>query len=101
MQVRPPFNPGAGKTSLTLRYTDNTYNDKLRCTVGVDFRSKAIDVDGIRVKLNIFDTAGQEAYRSIVKTYYCGVDAALFCYAINKYTSLDSAGRASPRSTVG
>lgn len=50
---------GIGKTCLTLRYTDNTFSNTVRCTVGVDFRSKTIDIDDLRVKLNIFDTAGQ------------------------------------------
>lgn len=73
-----------GKTSLTLRYTDNIYTEATKCTIGVDFKSKSIDIDEIKVRLNIFDTAGQETYKSIVRTYFSGVDAALFCYAVDK-----------------
>lgn len=73
-----------GKTCLTLRYTENVYGETARCTIGVDFKSKSIDIDEIKVRLNIFDTAGQETYKSIVRTYFSGVDAALFCYAIDK-----------------
>jgi len=48
-----------GKTCLTLRYTENTYSETVKCTVGVDFKSRSIDIDEIKVRLNIFDTAGQ------------------------------------------
>jgi small GTP-binding protein len=59
-----------GKSCLLLRYTDDKFQDTFMTTVGVDFKTKFITVDGTRVKLQIWDTAGQEKFRSITKAYY-------------------------------
>uniref|UniRef100_A0A8D2KQ31 Uncharacterized protein n=1 Tax=Urocitellus parryii TaxID=9999 RepID=A0A8D2KQ31_UROPR len=52
---------GVGKSSLTLRFTDNTFDPKLAVKIGVDFKVKNI-VDGNKTKLAIWDTAGQERW---------------------------------------
>ena len=62
--------PSVGKTSLIRRIIDNTFNPKYNSTLGVDFSFKHIDVSGNNVKLQIWDTAGQEKYRSLINTYY-------------------------------
>lgn len=54
-------------------------------TVGIDFKDKRIVIDEIKVRLNIFDTAGQESYNSLVKSYYREVDAVIFAYSITEY----------------
>lgn len=54
-------------------------------TVGIDFKEKRIVIDEIKVRLNIFDTAGQESYNSLVKSYYRAVDAVIFAYSIAEY----------------
>ena len=54
-----------GKTSLLLRFVEDTFNDTYQCTIGVDFKIKTLQVDNQPVKLQIWDTAGQERFRSI------------------------------------
>ena len=50
---------GVGKTNLLTRYCDNTFEDNYVATVGVDFKLKVVDIEGTRVRLQLWDTAGQ------------------------------------------
>lgn len=59
---------GVGKSSLLLRFADNTFNGSYITTIGVDFKIRTVDVNGSRVKLQIWDTAGQERFRTITST---------------------------------
>lgn len=52
----------AGKTSLMLRFTDNVYVKDSTCTVGIDIKLKKVKIDGYILKLQIWDTAGQEKF---------------------------------------
>eukprot|EP00826_Nyctotherus_ovalis_P005211 TRINITY_DN11169_c0_g1_i2.p1 TRINITY_DN11169_c0_g1~~TRINITY_DN11169_c0_g1_i2.p1 ORF type:complete len:207 (-),score=70.93 TRINITY_DN11169_c0_g1_i2:147-767(-) len=63
-------NSQAGKTSLLVRYTDNTFSNTFSSTIGVDFRIKRILVKGKEVRLEVWDTSGQERYRTVTKSYF-------------------------------
>ena len=78
---------GVGKSSLLLRFADNTFNGSYITTIGVDFKIRTVDVDGERVKLQIWDTAGQERFRTITSTYYRGTHGVIVVYDV---TSGDS-----------
>lgn len=71
---------GVGKSSLLLRYVDNVWSDNLLSTIGVDFKFKTIQLNGEKVKLQIWDTAGSEAFKSIVSAYYRGADAVMLVF---------------------
>ena len=62
------FFTGVGKSSLLLRFADNTFTGNYITTIGVDFKIRTIEVDGEMVKLQIWDTAGQERFRTITST---------------------------------
>ena len=49
---------GVGKSSLLIRFTDDTFDPDIGATIGVDFKVKTVDIDGNRMKLAIWDTAG-------------------------------------------
>lgn len=61
---------GVGKSNLLSRFTRNEFNLESKSTIGVEFATKSIAVDGARIKAQIWDTAGQERYRAITSAYY-------------------------------
>jgi len=61
---------GVGKSSVIMRFIDQTFLDHKRETIGVDFSVKNLKVDGKSIKLHIWDTAGQERFRSMVSSFY-------------------------------
>ena len=69
-----------GKSSLLLRYTDGKFPE----SIGVDFKIKRIEVDGKQVRLQIWDTAGQEKFRPITKAYYRGAHGILVLFDLSK-----------------
>lgn len=81
---------GVGKTSLLYQLTENKWSERLGITIGIDYSSKIIVSNGKKVKLNIWDTAGQEKYRSLTKSYYRGADMALLVYDITNRKSFKS-----------
>lgn len=78
---------GVGKSSLLVRFADNTFSGNYITTIGVDFKIRTIEVKGERVKLQIWDTAGQERFRTITSTYYRGTHGVIVVYDV---TSGDS-----------
>ena len=54
---------GVGKSCLMLQFTDSRFQPVHDLTIGVEFASRTINADGIQVKLQIWDTAGQESFR--------------------------------------
>ena len=68
-----PHDTGAvGKTSLLLRYANDTFSSTFITTIGIDFKIKTISLGGKRVKLQIWDTAGQEQFRTITRSRAAG-----------------------------
>ncbi|XP_041697486.1 ras-related protein Rab-18-B [Coregonus clupeaformis] len=84
---------GVGKSSLLLRFTDDTFDQELAATIGVDFKVKTIAVDGNRAKLAIWDTAGQERFRTLTPSYYRGAQGVILVYDVTKrvtFTKLEN-----------
>merc|ERR1712087_1099797 len=70
------------KTSLLLRFADDSFEDNYISTVGVDFRFRTVTVYNELVKLQIWDTAGQERFRTITSAYYRGANGVILVYDI-------------------
>ncbi|EEH17242.2 hypothetical protein PABG_07329 [Paracoccidioides brasiliensis Pb03] len=75
---------GVGKSNLLSRFTRNEFNLDSKSTIGVEFATRSIQVDGKTIKAQIWDTAGQERYRAITSAYYRGAVGALLVYDTTK-----------------
>ena len=64
------FPLGVGKSCLLLQFTDKRFQPVHDLTIGVEFGARMINIEGKQIKLQIWDTAGQEAFRSITRSYY-------------------------------
>ena len=76
-----------GKTSIMLRYLDDFFVENFLPTVGIDFKTKVVGYNGINVKVNLWDTAGQEKFRTLTTGYYKGANAVIFVYDITERDS--------------
>ena len=81
---------GVGKTAIIRRFSDNEFRESHITTIGVDFRSKDLDIDGTTIRLQIWDTAGQERFRAIASSYYRGAHAIIVVYAIDDVNSFQN-----------
>lgn len=79
-----------GKSSLLLRFTDNVFHQYYASTIGVDFKVRTLDVDGSTVKLQVWDTAGQEQFRTLASSYYRGAHGILVVYDITSEKTFGS-----------
>mmetsp|Transcript_15460 Transcript_15460/g.41767 ORF Transcript_15460/g.41767 Transcript_15460/m.41767 type:complete len:214 (-) Transcript_15460:391-1032(-) len=75
---------GVGKSCLLLQFTDKRFQQVHDLTIGVEFGARMITIDGKQIKLQIWDTAGQESFRSITRSYYRGAAGALLVYDITR-----------------
>ena len=83
-------NSGVGKTSLINRYVRNNFNFSGTPTIGCEFAQKTLNIDGIEYMFGIWDTAGQEKFRSIVQSYYRNVHGVMFVYETLSRDSFDA-----------
>ncbi|EGG22813.1 Rab GTPase [Cavenderia fasciculata] len=75
---------GVGKSCLLLQFTDKRFQPVHDLTIGVEFGARMITIDNKPIKLQIWDTAGQESFRSITRSYYRGSAGALLVYDITR-----------------
>jgi len=79
-----------GKSNILLRFTDNRFQSSHDSTIGVEFATKIISRQNTVYKLQIWDTAGQETFRSITRSYYRGTIGCLMVYDITNRESFES-----------
>ena len=83
---------GVGKTCIIARFINNTFEENLISTTGASYAGKTMTFDefgGKSIKFEIWDTAGQEKYRSLTKIFYKDAGAAILVYDITRQDSFD------------
>jgi Ras-related protein Rab-2A len=79
-----------GKSNLLLRYTHGQFKPEYQLTIGVEFGAKNISINNKTYRIQIWDTAGQENFRSITRAYYKNSACALVVYDISSRESFDN-----------
>ena len=78
-----------GKSNLLLRFAQNDFKSEYQLTIGVEFGAKNIEIENKKYRLQIWDTAGQENYRSITRAYYKNSVCAILVYDITNRDSFE------------
>ncbi|RDX72042.1 Ras-related protein RABA5e [Mucuna pruriens] len=82
-----------GKSNLLSRFARNEFDANSKATIGVEFQTQVVEIDGKEVKAQIWDTAGQERFRAVTSSYYRGAVGALVVYDITRRGTFDSINR--------
>ncbi|MFX0005486.1 MAG: Rab family GTPase [Promethearchaeota archaeon] len=98
---RPPYNydrtlkivllghPEVGKANLSQKLCYNSFNPSERLVIGVEFHVKALEVKGKKIKMQIWDIAGEERFSFLTPTYCLGANAVLIVYDITNSKTVD------------
>jgi small GTP-binding protein len=73
---------GVGKTNILLKYVDDRFSTSFITTIGIDFKTKKVKIGDKTLKLQIWDTTGQERFRSVTYSYFTGADMIVLVYDI-------------------
>ena len=82
--------PSVGKSNLLLKYAHNKFTNEYQATIGVEFGAKNLTINGKIFRIQIWDTAGQENFKSITRAYYKNSVCAIIAYDITKRTSFEN-----------
>ena len=82
--------PAVGKSNILLKYAHNKFTNEYQSTIGVEFGAKNLTIEGKVFRIQIWDTAGQENFRSITRAYYKNSVCALIVYDITNRSSFEN-----------
>lgn len=82
-----------GKSNLLSRFARDEFDLNAKATIGVEFQTQVVEIEGKEVKAQIWDTAGQERFRAVTSAYYRGAVGALIVYDISRRSTFDSVRR--------
>lgn len=83
----------SGKSSLLLRYSEGTFNASHNVTIGVEFGTKVVTRGNKTIKIQAWDTAGQETFVSITRNFFRGAACAMVVYDVTRRETFDHAER--------
>nr|AGN32929.1 Rab7 GTP binding protein [Trypanosoma rangeli] len=83
---------GVGKTSLMHQYVNKKFDSRYKATIGADFLTKDLELNGQVVTLQIWDTAGQERFQSLGSAFYRGADACILVFDVTQQESFSHIG---------
>jgi len=81
---------GVGKSSLLKRAVQNTFDTNYQATIGFEFLLMHFKVNDLKIKLQIWDTCGEEMYRSLVQGFYRNTSLAIIVYDISRKKSFEA-----------
>ena len=79
-----------GKTSILLKYIEDKFAENYVSTIGIEYKIKSLIINGKKVLLRIWDTSGQERYRSITQNFYRNANGILFIFDITNKETFDN-----------
>ena len=82
-------NIGVGKSCISLKATKGIFLEEYTSTVGFEFYCFNVKIDNKIMKLQIWDTCGQEAYRSLIKNFYRNTSLAIIVYSVEDEQSFN------------
>ena len=80
---------GVGKTCILRRFVENKFLKNHLATIGIDFKTKTLNINDQEIKLKIWDTAGQERFRNITNQYYKGADGIVLVFDVTDEASFE------------
>jgi small GTP-binding protein len=80
---------GVGKTSIICRYVNDIHKSEQKSTIGIDYKTKIVEYKSKKIKLKIFDTSGQERFRTLTKNYYQGSDGIIMVFDIKRKNTFE------------
>ena len=83
-------NSGVGKTSFIMKFTDNTFQESYLATYGIDFKTKFVDINNKKYRVDLYDTAGQERFRSVSVNSIRMSDGVILIYDITNEFSYET-----------
>ena|SRR3990167_31068 len=78
---------GVGKSCMILRFTEDKFDHQKGSTVGVEYSTKDIEIEDTRIRLQLWDTAGQEQFKSITRSYYRSAAGAIIVFDLTNEES--------------
>ena len=81
---------GVGKTSIIQRFITNIFNPQQKTTGGANFIAKKMEINDYKIKFEIWDTVGQERFRSLAKVFYNNASVCIMVYDITSKKSFDA-----------
>ncbi|CAH9086048.1 unnamed protein product [Cuscuta europaea] len=82
-----------GKSNLLARFARDEFYPNSKSTIGVEFQTQKMEINGKEVKAQIWDTAGQERFRAVTSAYYRGAVGALLVYDVSRRLTFENIGR--------
>ena len=79
-----------GKTNFLCKLTENKFNQNYMASTAIDIKNTSIEINGKNIKLQIWDTAGQEKYRALTRSFLIKAQGILALYDITNHTSFDN-----------
>ena len=83
---------GVGKTTLVNRYISGKYSENFKMTIGVDFYTKVLEIEGINVNLQIWDFVGERQFKNLLPNYVIGASGGIYMYDISRFYSITHLG---------